>query len=445
MKREKLKYLALVMIVLLVGAFMIGCGNGEEADDPGSGEENGEAGGEGEELSAFEELMAKEDRLPLSGIQPLQMEDRSDIDKALPVGQKDDVVIGWTGAFLGSTFFEEMMDSAEAAAEEHDLTINYQNANFNLQEQLTHMDTFITQGVDIIVLNAVELDSTVADINRAVQAGIPVIVTGPRPAADDYPIVTNIISGSFNSGYEVGLYAAEQLHETGSDPLQMGFALSMMDSADAQSRSTGFIAGYLFKAAEMDGEPYETQWEATLEAYETWLTIRDSGRLVDSGMPIDFVGYGTGESTDAAAGQTASSDLLTANPEMDILMVETDTMLPGALAELRSQGKEAGEDIKVVCAADGTTEALEYIQDGALFATATNIPTYNGESIVNLIHKMFREGFDANNLPANSYTPTMAIHEGNVDEYYDADSPFALADEWDIMTIEEYNEANAPE
>ncbi|NTW70948.1 MAG: sugar ABC transporter substrate-binding protein [Eubacteriaceae bacterium] len=433
MKREKLKGLAALLVVFMIGIALIGCSGDQDTDN-----------GNGSDLSAYDQLMAKEDRLPLSGLQALKLDDRTEIAKGLPVEKKDDVVIGWAGAFLGSTFFEEMMNSANKAADGYGYTIKYQNANFNLQEQLTQMDTFITQKVDIIVLNAVDLDSSVADITRAVEAGIPVIVTGPRSAANEYQIVTNIISGSFNSGYEVGVYTASQLYKKGSDPLKMGFALSMMDSADAQSRSTGFITGYLFEAANIEGKPYDTKWDAALEAYDTWIAIRDTGKVVGGDLPLDFVGYGSGKSTDAAAGQVASSDLLTANPDMDILLVETDTMLPGALTEVKQHDLVAGTDIKIVCCADGTTEALKYIKDGALFATATNIPTYNGEKLVDLIHRMFSEkDFDGNNLPANSYTPTMCINAGNVDEYYDANAPFAKAGDWKVLTIEEYNAANA--
>lgn len=436
MKRERFKGLAILLVLLMLGASLLGCsGTGNGDKDPDNG---------GEEKSSFEKLMEMEDRLPLSGLQPLSYDDRSDIDKALPVEKKDDVVIGWAGAFLGSTFFEEMVGSARATAEGYGYTFLDSNANFDLQTQLTQVESYITQGVDVIVLNAVDMHSSVADITRAVAAGIPVFVTGPVSAKEEYPIVTNVISGSFNSGFEIGLFTAEELYVKGADPLNMGFALSMMSSADAQSRSTGLIAGYLFKAAELDGKPYEDKWDAVLDAYNAWITVRDSGKYLaaDSGLPVNFVGYGTGESTDAAAGQVASSDLLTSNPDMDILLVETDTMLPGALAEINQQGLVAGKDLKVVCAADGTREALEYIKSGSLLATATNIPYYNGEKIVELIHKMYAEGFDANNLPVNSFTPTMAIHAGNVDEYYDAARPFAKAGDWDIMTIEEYNAAN---
>lgn len=438
MKRERFKGLALLLVLLMVGAMLIGCGGGDT--DDGNGDGNGDT-----TKTAYEQLMEMEDRLPLSGIQPLSYEDRDTVDKGLPVEQKSDVTIAWCAAFMGSSFFTELYGSAEETAESYGYTILSDTADFNLNTQLTQFENYITQGVDVIVLNAVDLDSSVAAINAAVAEGIPVIVTGPRPADPAYPIVTNVISGSFNSGYEVGLFTASELYVAGSDPLQMGFAISMMDSADAQSRSTGLIAGYLYQAAEIEGNPYPTKWDAVLDAYNAWITIRDSGRLMaaDSGLPLDFVGYGDAGSTDAAAGQLASSDLLTANPDMDILLVETDTMLPGALAEVDQQGFVAGEDLKIVCCADGTREALEYIMSGELFATATNIPYYNGIQIVELIHDMFEEGFDANNMPVNEYTPTMAIHAGNVADYYDADKPFALSGEWEMMTIEEYNAANA--
>ncbi|MPW24374.1 substrate-binding domain-containing protein [Alkalibaculum sp. M08DMB] len=436
MKRSKFKVLALLTVIAMVGSFFMGCGNSEEGKDT-------EKEASGEVIGAYQQLMEKEDRLPLSGLQPLKLEDRTDVDKALPVEKKEKVVIGWAGAFLGSSFFEEMINSANLAADKYGYTLNFQNANFDLQSQLTQVETFVSQGVDIIVLNAVEIDSSVAAIRRAVSEGIPVIVTGPRQASDDYPVVTTVLSGSFNSGFAVGEQAAKELFEKDGEPLKVGLALSMMDSADAQSRPTGFIAGYLYESANKGGTPYKDKWEATLAAYDIWITIRDQGKFLDTGMGLEFVGYGTGEATDAAAGQIASSDLLTANPDMDILFVETDSMLPGVFTEVRQHNLVPGDDVLLICAADGTREALKYIKEGVLYSTATNIPSYNGEKIVDLINRMFAEGFDANNLPANSFTPTMSIHAGNVDEYYDENSPFAKAGPWDIQTTEEYNEFNA--
>lgn len=392
--------------------------------------------------SSLDQLLAKEDKLALSGIVSGHLESRADINKGLPVQKKDKVTIGWTGASLGSTFFQGMMDSANAKAAEYGYTMNYQNASFDLNAQQNHLDTFITQKVDIIVCNAVDVDSTMSYYERAVAAGIPVIITGPKQAKDSYQIITTFLSGSNESGFQVGLYAAEKLYKKG-EVLKMGVTQSDIQSADAHSRPCGFIAGWLYKSAEMDGTPYASKWDAVLEAYEAWTTCFKNGSydgLKDKGL--DIVGYGVGVTTDAAGGQKASSDLITAHPDMDLIFVEEDSQALGVIQEIKQHNMEPGKDILLCCGADGTKEAMEYIQQGVIMATASNCPYYDGEYVINLIHDIFANGFDANNMPANSFTPTFCINADNVAQYYDANLAFAKPDPWKVMTIDEYNAAN---
>ena len=63
--------------------------------------------------------------------------------------------------------------------------------------------------------------------------------------------------------------------------------------------------------------------------------------------------------------------------------------------------------------------------------------------MIELIHDIMN-GFDANDLPANSYTPTYVITKENLDQVYTPGDKFAsMLEPWDIMTTEEYNAANA--
>ncbi len=396
----------------------------------------------GSELSSYEQLMQMEDILPLSGVQPTHLDSRADVQKALPVEPKDDVTIGWAAASLGSTFFVGMMDSAKQAAEDYGYTLIEQNANFDLALQQTQIDTFITQKVDAIVLNAVDLHSSTADIARCVEAGIPVVVTGPTAANDDYQMVTTLLSGSNESGFQVGISCAEELYKPG-EVLTVGMTISKMSDADSNSRPCGWISGYLYQKAEMDGKPYESKYDAILEGYNYWLELKNKGKLDISDQGLNFVGVGVGDGTDAAAGQKASSDLLTAHQDMDLLIVEMDSQLPGVIQEIKQHSLTPGESLKVVTCADGTREALDYIKSGEVMATATNIPYYNGKGAVDLIHGIFSGEFDANDMPANSFTPTMCITADNVDEYYDATLDFAKYSEWTPVTTEEYNELHA--
>ena len=394
------------------------------------------------ESSAFDQLLAMKDQLPLSGLQPLHLDSRKNIEKALPKHQKRNLTIGWTGASLGSTFFTEMMSSANVAAKKYNYKMLYQNANFDIQKQYTHIDTFISQKVDVLVVNAVDMAATLQYYKRAVAAGIPVIVTGPTAGKPDYPIVTTFLSGSYEPGFQVGLYTAKKMWKAG-HVLKVGFTESDLGYADANSRPCGFIGGYLYQSHIMAGKPYASKWDAALEGYNDWIKVKDQGKFNDTANDLDFVGYGVGGGTDPASGQKAASDLLTAHPDINVLVVEEDSQFRGVIKEIQQHNLVPGKDIILVAPADATKEGMEYVKNGTVLAVASNCPYYDGEAVINLIHRIFEENFDATNLPVNSYTPTACITKENLAQFYDPKVAFAKALPWKVQTIDEYNAANA--
>jgi ribose transport system substrate-binding protein len=426
------------------------------------------SGGEPEpELSSYDQLMQllenPESALALSGVQPKSYEGRANVYKALDnitpkaVG---DIKIGWAAASLGSEFFEGLRDSAQGEAQKLGFQpIDLQSADFNLQTQQQQVDTYITNQIDALILNAVDLHSSTQMIKAVNDAGIPVLVTGPTAAKPEYQMITAIISGSNESGFQVGQYCAEQLYKPG-EALRVGMIISKLEDADSNSRPCGWIAGYLFKAAEINGQPYDSKYDAILEAYGIWMDYkaRRSYDLSDKGLNLTQLGVGEGTSADN--GRTAVQDIIVADPGMQLLVSEMDSMAVGAIPELRTQGKIPGQDIKVVTCADATTTALDMIRGGELMATATNIPFMAATSMVDIIYDLFVGGRDGapdgaktpaeaavyyNNLPATSFTPTIAITAENVDTYYPTGEPapfdtFAKYDPYTPLSIDEYND-----
>lgn len=453
--KKSARFLALALAAVMLLA-LCACGGGGDtqtstppastAPSDSSAPAETESGGEEAtgEMSALDQLLAKEDKLPLGGLQAAHLESREDVDKALPVSKTNDdqITIAFAGASQGSTFFTEMERSAREQAEEYGYEFLYQNANFDVNAQMTQIETFLTQGVDFLIVNAVDIDATLSYYQQAVAQGIPVICCGPTAAQPDYPIVTTVLSGSFEAGYSVGLYVAEKLYdEMAGEALKVGFVISRAGDADSNSRPCGFVSGFLYKYAELSGTPYAGKWEATLDGYDAWTGCRNNGSYTVDGV-LDLVGYVAAGATDASSAQKVAADLITAHPDMDLIFVETDSLGPGVLQEVEQHGLVAGEDVYLCCGADGADYTLEYILDGKMLATGTNAPYYTGAGLIDLIHDIL-DGFDANNLPANSYTPTYCVNVDNVDEYYDPDLAFAPMVDWEIQNIDEYNAANA--
>jgi len=442
---KKTKILAAVLAALMVFALIAGCGDKTTPPEPPPSSQSPSAEAPPPPaLSSLDQLLAMENRRPLGGLQPAAYESRAHINKALPVSKTNDdhIVIAWASASQGSSFFTEMVRSAQERCDEYGYEFIMQVANFDINAQMTHIENFLTQDIDFLVVNAVDIDATVAYYHQAVERGVPVIVVGPTAGRPEYPIITTVLSGSFESGFVVGEYLAEKLYdEYNGNELEVGFVFSRADDADSNSRPCGFVSGYLFKQAALNGRPYASRWDATLEAYNVWVgTVQSGSGRIDGIM--NLVGYEAAGATDANSGQDAAGRLLTRYPDIDLLFADTDSLSPGVLQEIEQRGFVPGQDILVATGADGARYNLENILAGKVIATGTNAPYYTGESVVDLINRIL-DGWDANNLPAASYTPTYCVNVDNIHEFYDPSLEFAPALPWDFMTIEEYNAFNA--
>jgi ribose transport system substrate-binding protein len=446
MKMKKSKTLCAILAVLFVAALIAGCGGDKPAESPSTSQSvppSASAPSTQAQQTSLEKLLAMENKRPLGGLQPAHLDSRASIKKALPVTDDGHITIAWASASQASSFFTEMLRSARERCAQYGYDFTYQvAANFSLDEQITHIENFLTQDIDFLVVNAIDIDATLNFYNQAVAQGVPVIVVGPTAAKPEYPLVTTVLSGSFESGFVVGEYVAEKLYKDyNGKELQVGFVFSRTDDADSNSRPCGFVSGYLNKQAALNGKPYASRWDATLEAYNYWTSCINSGSSTIPGI-MNLLGYEPAGATDANSGQRASEQLLTRFSNMDLLFADTDSLSAGVLQAVVERGLTPGEDILIATGADAADYCLLNIIDGKILATGTNAPYYTGESVVDLIHSIYN-GFDANNLPANSYTPTYCVNVDNVNEYYNPDLKFAPALPWTVETIDEYNIRNA--
>ena len=238
--------------------------------------------GGGTELSSYDQIMKllenPESALALNGIQPKEYASRGDIVKGLPVQAKDvkDLKVAWAASQLGSEFFEGLRDSAQAEAKRLGMNeIILQSADLSLETQNEQIDNFVTMGIDALILNAVDLHAQSQKIKEVTERGIPVVVTGPTASKPEYGLITAIISGSNESGFQVGEYTAEKLYKKG-EVKKVGFVVAKLEDADSNSRPCGWIAGYLSKAAEIDGNPYASRARENTTSRTRGLTLPGS-------------------------------------------------------------------------------------------------------------------------------------------------------------------------
>ncbi|WP_092989961.1 ABC transporter substrate-binding protein [Rhizobium sp. NFR03] len=249
-------------------------------------------------------------------VQPAAAEDAKKIEK-----------IGLMVQDMSNPFFSAMTKGAEDAARAIGATVNTQDAQLDLANQNTQIDAFIQQGVNLIVISAVDEAGIEPAIVRAKEAGVIVIAVDTPAKGADAVIMTNAVQ--------------------------------------AGERSCDYLFTQMGGKGEVllvDGTPIQT------------IIDRIAGcKAVAKNYPgIKIVGQQASKN-DRASGLAVTTDMLTANPDVTGIFGMNDPSALGAVLAVEQAGK-AGR-IKVT-GVDGSPEAVDELKrDGSPFiGTATQNP-----------------------------------------------------------------------
>jgi ABC-type sugar transport system substrate-binding protein len=263
---------------------------------------------------------------------------------ALPqaaAAQDGDTTICFVTFSLQIEYFQQSVQGGERAAEELGVELVVFDPQADATRQVTLVEDCIARQVDAIVVDPIESGSLMGPIEQAAEAGIP-MVTLDTPI--DHPNVLSLIGvEQYETSREFGRYVA------------------------------GYIAG------EMDGE---ATIGLMIASSEVQIARRD-GFLdaIRAVLPnVEIAAEGDGRNILERATAEAEN-MLTANPDINVIYATGDPQLQGALAAALSQGREI--------AAFGWDDIPDYfiapLREGRLQGFLMQSPDFNGEQGVRLL------------------------------------------------------------
>lgn len=228
---------------------------------------------------------------------------------------------------MSNPFFSAMDKGAKDAAQKIGASTNTQDAQLDLANQNNQIDAFIQQGVDLIVVSAVDEDGLQPAIERAKAAGIIVIAVDTPAKGADAVIMTDAV--------QAGEKSCDYLFQ------QMG------------GKGTFLI---------VDGTPIQTIRDRITGCRNTLKKFPN----------IKLVGQQASKN-DRASGLAVTTDMLTATPTVQGIFGMNDPSALGAVLAVQ-QAQLVGK-VKVT-GVDGSPEAVsELKQSGSPFVgTATQNP-----------------------------------------------------------------------
>lgn len=267
-------------------------------------------------------------------------------------------------------FFNQMNEGATAAAEAQGDELVIFNANNDPAAQNSAVETYIAQGVDGIIVVAIDVNGIMPAVQQAADAGIPVVAVDA--VLPDGPQAAQVGVDNMDAGGMIGDYFVDYVQTEMDGTATLGI-VGALNSAIQNIRQDGFEA----KIEGMDG--------------------------------ITLAGVVDGQNVQDIA-LAAAENLITANPNLDAIYATGEPALLGAIAAVESQGRQ--DDITVF-GWDLTAQAIRGIDQGYVEAVIQQDPAEMGATAVRILGDLTSGG----STEAVVSVPVTIVTSENVDDF----------------------------
>lgn len=236
----------------------------------------------------------------------------------------DKFVVGYTNIADSDVFPMSVKNSfLNAAKADSNLDIRFSDANLDVSKQLDQIDNFIAQKVNAIVIVPVDYQGIVPGVEKANQAGIPVISLNIQSAGGKYTFVG---SKNYDAGHLQGEFMLKKLQKNA----KVLYLQGTPGLYHSKERLQGFTDAFLAKRPDVK---------------------------VLSNLSGNY---------SRAEGMKIAEDWVQKFPQFDAIVAANDQMALGALQALKTAGRQKGVMISGI---DGTADAMNAIAAGEMSQT----------------------------------------------------------------------------
>ena len=288
---------------------------------------------------------------------------------------------------LNAPYYAAQLQAAQDQAKKAGCSVSTSDGQNDMSKQIGDVEDMVAKGVTLLIINPRDAEGLVPAVNAASKAGVKVVVidSGLDPKAD---YVTLVQSSNDRNGFLVGQWIAKKMS---GKPMKIALLSGEKGNVVGQERRLGVLRGIL------EGQ------------------LAGSGK---AGFEVVAQGWGTWNND---GGLKAMEDILTAHPDVNVVLGENDSMVLGARKALQAAGKL--NDVLLVAAADGQKEALQMIKEGKYGATGLNDPDLVARTAVDVGLKA-ASGKLPVTFPKLDYMVPAVISQENIDKYLKPNAVF---------------------
>lgn len=257
--------------------------------------------------------------------------------------------VGYTVQSMENDYFVSVVEGMTARAQELGVRLIVADAAADASSHIDHINNFIAQQVDAIIISPVDQIAPENAVADAVTAGVPVVALNQDVAGRS----AALLMAEYEYGYLGGKIAGEWLSSKEAD---------------------GSISEILNPNGEI---------EVGIVRYDTISSLIDRGDGLKDGITENFTGNRPirfvfeQDGADSSAGNRIAETALTAYPHISIFACINDSSALGVFEAASAFGKTP--ENFAVTGLDGLPQALQYIQDRTMFiGTVDSLPVQLG-------------------------------------------------------------------
>jgi inositol transport system substrate-binding protein len=287
------------------------------------------------------------------------------------------LTVGVAFETLQTEYWVAGFEAIKAELKKRDIIMLEAVADQDASRQLQQVKTFITRGVDGIIMVPKDAKTCIPMIRAANEAKIPIVLFN-RPADKTDAVSTAVVADNRTLTRDTVAYMIEQAKKTGTKHKAM-VVLGDLGDINAIGRRDGF--------------------EDAVKGYESIIQVV-------SRVPSEW---------NQEKAQAGVANALQANPDISFIFTSSDFLFPSIASALKAAGryKKIGEPGHVILGGfDGDATAYQMLKDGYLDATGVQDVYFEAQQSVQALLDR-REGKPVGELILD---PGFVIHQGNLKE-----------------------------
>lgn len=278
------------------------------------------------------------------------------------------VKIGASMLSMQNEFVVNVKDAMDAEAEERGVNLIVNDAQRSALTQIEHVESFIAQGVDAIILNPVEVEASSPAVDLAKRSGIPIINVNSETSSEPTAFVG---SDDIRAGEMAMEFIAEKLNGQG---------------------NVLMIQGYMGQAAQIKRE-------------------RGANNVLEKTPGLKLLASQTAEWDRATSMSLMENWIQSYGNQIDAVFAHNDEMGLGALQALENSGMK--EDV-ILISIDGITDALQAVKDGRMDATVFQDANGQGSTAIQTALKIVEND---SSYQKQVLIPFKIVTQDNADDY----------------------------